>query len=101
MSVFKSAFDSQNPAESPGCVSVQLSKKKKKKKRDLEVERERKRKPLTVRCLSARGRRLKASRWKVLGHDMDGAVLCCGFKPHVAKCTADSLQAQFGSLVLS
>ena len=38
VSVFKSAFDSQNPALSPGCVSVQLAKK---------FEGERKRKPLT------------------------------------------------------
>ena len=41
MSVFKSPFDSQNPTVSPGCVSVQLSKKK---KRERKLERERKRK---------------------------------------------------------
>ena len=75
VSVFKSAFDSQNPAVSPGCVSLHSQCSLRKIE---ELEGERKRKPLTLRRLSARGRRLKASRWKVLGHDMDSAVLCCG-----------------------
>ena len=62
-SVFKAAFHSQNPA---------VSKKRRK------LEGAEKTQAVDLRCLSARDRRLKASRWKVRGHDMDGEVLCCG-----------------------